>query len=204
MKPLRRCALTLKMALLCAATSWFGHPAALFAGLPMRSRSTAVPIVPPSAPPTITLQPPPAPPIPPVGALTTSNYSLNREIVRRVIYVHINQIRTCYQQALVRQPTLAGRLVVIFEINPKGQVDDLLIPETSLPAPVMLQCISDTMRSWEFPPTPYYNGSTRIVYPFVLRPKVPEPPSGIEVTDEELAKLGILKDPEPPPVDITF
>ena len=66
------------------------------------------------------------------------------------------------------------------------------------------QCIGDTMRTWEFPAAPYYSGNVRIVYPFVLKPKVPEPPAGIEVTDEELAKIGITKDPEPPAADVIF
>src|SRR5689334_4724156 len=106
MKPLSCSALMLPIAVALGAMSV--HPAQVHAGLPMRTRSSPLPIVPASPPPSLTMQPPPGPPQPPVGALTTSNYSLNREVVRRVIYVHINQIRYCYQQALVKQPTLAG------------------------------------------------------------------------------------------------
>lgn len=200
----RRTALMLPIinALVCAAALL--GPAELSAGLPPRPRVSTLPSLPPGPPPGLTLQPLPGPPLPPPGAGTTSNYSLNRDVVRRVIYLHINQIRYCYQQALIKQRTLAGRLVVIFDISAKGQIEDLLISETTLDSPPLLQCIGDTMRGWEFPPTPYYNGTVRVVYPFVLRPKVPDVPSGIEVSDDELAKLGILKDPEPPPVDVVF
>jgi outer membrane biosynthesis protein TonB len=191
------------LAVTLAAAALLPAPA-LHAGLPSRPRISMMPNVPPPPPPSLTLQPPPGPPLPPPGAGTTSNYSLNRDVVRRVIYLHINQIRNCYQQALIKQRTLAGRLVVIFDISAKGQIEDLLIGETTLASPPLLQCISETMRTWEFPPTPYYNGTVRVVYPFVLRPKVPDAPAGVEVTDEELAKLGILKDPEPPPVDVLF
>lgn len=199
----RRCsALMLPVA---AALCVLAGEASVHAGLPMRSRSsTPLPSVPASPAPGLTMRPALGPTVPPVGALTTDNYGINRDVVRRVIYVHINQVRHCYQQALSKQPSLAGRLVVIFEINPKGQVDELLIGETALNAPALLQCIGDTMRTWEFPPAPYYSGNVRIVYPFVLRPKVPEPPAGIEVSDEELAKLGIVKDPEPPSADVIF
>jgi len=175
------------------------------AAQPMRSRAplpVTAPVVPP--PPTLTFQPPLPQPPPPPDAEGTSNYALNREVVRRVIYVHVNQIRYCYQQALLRQPKLAGRLSLHFEITPAGQVQDLFIGETSMQAPELMQCISDTVQSWAFPPTPYYAGVVRVIYPFVLRPKVPEPPSGIEVSDDELAALGIQKDPEPPAVDILF
>lgn len=206
MKPLRCSApkLPIAAALLCGATLFGAPEAELHAGLPMRARGSTPPALPANPPPSLTLRPPPGPAVPPPGALTTDNYGLNREVVRRVIYVHINQIRHCYQLALSKQPTLAGRLVVIFEINPKGRVDDLLIAETALEAPALLQCIGDTMRGWEFPAAPYYSGNVRIVYPFVLKPKVPEPPAGIEVTDEELARLGITKDPEPPAADVIF
>lgn len=205
MKPLRCSALLrpIAMALLCGATL-FGVPGAGRAGVPMRSRGATLPSLPAPPPQNLTLRPPPGPPVPPPGALTTDAYGINRDVVRRVIYAHINQIRHCYQQALSKQPTLAGRLVVIFEISPKGHVDDLLISESALGVPALHQCIGDTMRAWEFPAAPFYSGNVRIVYPFVLRPKVPEPPSGIEVTDDELAKLGILKDPEPPVADVVF
>ncbi len=199
----RRCS-ALMLPLAAALVAFALGEASLHAGLPMRPRSSPLPSGQVGPTPSLSMRPPMGPTVPPVGALTTDNYCLNREVVRRVIYVHINQIRHCYQQALSKQPTLAGRLVVIFEINPKGQVDDLLISETALNSPPLLQCISDTMRTWEFPSTPYYSGNVRIVYPFVLRPKIPEPPAGIEVSDDELAKLGIVKDPEPPPVDIVF
>ena len=91
-------------------------------------------------------------------------YFVSGRIVRRVIYAHINQIRHCYQQSLSKQPTLAGRLVVIFEISPKGHVDDLLISESALGVPALHQCIGDTMRTWEFPAAPFYSGNVRIVY----------------------------------------
>lgn len=199
----RRCS-ALMLPVAAALVSFAAGEASLHAGLPMRPRSAPLSSAPAGPAPSLSLRPPMGPTVPPVGALTTDNYCLNREVVRRVIYVHINQIRHCYQQALSKQPTLAGRLVVIFEINPKGQVDDLLIGETALSSPPLLQCIGDTMRTWEFPPAPYYSGNVRIVYPFVLRSKIPEPPAGIEVSDDELAKLGIVKDPEPPPVDVVF
>ena len=43
--------------------------------------------------------PPPPPPLDP-----QQEHQLERDIVRRVIYLHLNQVRYCYQQSLVRQP----------------------------------------------------------------------------------------------------
>lgn len=215
--------------LLGGATTW--------AALPLRSRTPSaspppaaavssyqVPAAPTGLPP-FTIAPPPLQ-IPPADANTNGNYSLSREVVRRVIWVHVNQIKFCYQQALTKQPMLAGRLTAVFQIDPQGKVQSLALRDSEIPplllpgpgsappvvakamplsqAPLLLSCIGDAMRVWEFPPTPYYSGTTEISYPFVLKPRIPDPPPGIQVSDDELAVLGVIRDPEPPSVDILF
>lgn len=146
----------------------------------------------------------PLPPQAPPGDPQRTDYSLDRDSIRRVIYVHVKQIRHCYQLALLKQPTLQGKVVLSFDINPMGQVEELGIRETTLQSPSLLDCVSESMRTWEFPRAPFASGNLRVIYPFVFRPKIPEPPAGIQVSDEELAQLGILKDPEPPNVEILF
>jgi len=172
------------------------------AAVPWRLRSAAAP-VPPSTAMAAPLPTPP-PPALPQDAYPRISQGLTAETVRRVIWVHINQIRYCYQQALFKQPTLAGRMLVNFQINPQGQVLELSVRESTLESPQLIACVSDAMRAWEFPPTPSYDGITEINYPFLLRPRIPEPPAGIQVSDAELESIGIFKDPEPPPVDILF
>ena len=207
------------------------------AALPLRGRGpTTMPgqpspvssyQAPPAAvvPPPFTITPPPLQ-IPPPDANTNGNYSLSRDVIRRVVWVHINQIKFCYQQALVKQPMLAGRLTAVFQIDPQGHVQSLALRDSELPplllpgpgsappvvakplplsqAPQLLSCVGDAMRIWDFPPTPYYSGMTEITYPFVLKPRIPDPPPGIQVSDDELTALGIQRDPEPPSVDILF
>lgn len=145
---------------------------------------------------------PPQQPVPPDAQ--RADYSLDRDSIRRVIYVHIKQVRHCYQLALMKQPTLQGRVVLQFDINPFGQVEELGVRETTLQSPPLLDCVSESMRGWEFPRAPFASGNVRIIYPFVFRPKIPEPAVGIQVSDEELAQIGILKDPDPPNVEILF
>lgn len=205
--------------------------------LPLRARSASTtPVQPatvssyqvapaPVVPPPFTITPPPLQ-IPPPDANTNGNYSLSRDVVRRVVWVHLNEIKFCYQQALAKQPMLAGRLTAVFQIDPQGHVQSLALRDGELPplllpgpgsappmvakplplslAPQLLSCVGDAMRIWEFPPTPYYSGMTEITYPFVLKPRIPDPPPGIQVSDDELAALGIQRDPEPPSVDILF
>lgn len=225
---------------LSAVAAWWAVTAGLstpWAALPLRARTPAPTVtqpatvssyqVPPPAsqPPPFTIVPPPHQ-IPPADANTNGNYSLSREVIRRVIWVHVNEIKFCYQQALSKQPMLAGRLTAVFQIDPQGRVQSLALRDSEIPplllpgpgsspplvakaqplsqAPLLLSCIGDAMRIWEFPPTPYYSGTTEISYPFVLKPRIPDPPPGIQVSDDELAALGVLRDPEPPSVDILF
>jgi hypothetical protein len=175
------------------------------AALPMRLRSSQAPAIPAGTALTIPAPPPP----PPTPSNQPDTYprlgrGISADLVRRVVWVHVNQIKYCYQQALFKQPGLAGRLVVNFQISPLGQVLELAVRETTLQSPPLEACITDTMRTWEFPPTPHYAGVTEINYPFVLRTKVVEPPLGVQVSDAELERIGIFRDPEPPAVDILF
>jgi hypothetical protein len=172
------------------------------AALPMRLRSAAAQATTNSA---MALPlPTPPPPAPPPDLFPRIGQGLSADVIRRVIWVHINQIKYCYQQALFKQPTLAGRMVVNFQVNPHGQVLDLSVRETTLESPQLVTCVSESMRGWEFPPTPTYDGVTEVNYPFIMRPRVPEPVYGVQVSDTDLERLGIFKDPEPPPVDILF
>ena len=129
-------------------------------------------------------------------------HQLERDIVRRVIYLHVNQIRYCYQQSLSRQPKLAGRLVVRFDITPQGKVQSLLVTESNLSVE-MQSCVAETIRTWEFPESDS-DENISVNYPFTFRLKTPDAFGGIQVSDAELEALGIFKDPEPPPVEILF
>lgn len=131
---------------------------------------------------------------------------LTRDIIRRVIYVHINEIRHCYQRELQMRPTLAGRLTASFWIDGQGQVHDLQIARDTLRIPSLLLCISGAIARWEFPAT-QARGITVVNYPFQLRPRPPDPSqpaTGVQVSDEELEKLGIRKEDGLPGADILF
>src|SRR6185295_3980242 len=53
---------------------------------------------------------------------TSVHGSLDKEIVRRIIRRHINEVRFCYEEALRKQPRLGGRIGVQFTIAGSGQV----------------------------------------------------------------------------------
>ncbi len=51
--------------------------------------------------------------------------SLSKEVIRRVIRRHINEVRFCYEQELNQRPDLEGRVTVSFIISPTGAVQTL-------------------------------------------------------------------------------
>jgi len=122
---------------------------------------------------------------PPVAALTprprivpiidvvrerlTSKGSLDKEIVRRIIRAHLNEIRYCYETELARRPTLAGRVVLQFAIAPSGQVLSSVVQDSTLHLVPLESCMTQSVRRWIFP-QPAGGGLTVVSYPFVLAP----------------------------------
>jgi TonB family protein len=90
-----------------------------------------------------------------------------KEIVRRVIRQHKNEIRYCYQKELQSQEDLAGRVVVRFTITPTGAVISSMIAESSLGNRAVESCIAQSVRRWLFP-KPHGGGLVEVNYPFEL------------------------------------
>jgi TonB family protein len=93
--------------------------------------------------------------------------SLDKELVRRTIRTHLNEVRYCYEQELPRHPTLAGRLAVQFVILPSGQVTSSVVQESTLNLGSLEGCVTQAVRRWKFP-QPAGGGLTIVTYPFVL------------------------------------
>jgi hypothetical protein len=145
-----------------------------------------------------------APPLTLAAPAPSVSGVLTRDVIRRVIYVHVNEIRHCYQQELQMRPALAGRVTFSFRITDRGQVRDLAVQRTSLNLPSLLLCLSEAMRKWEFPAT-YNRGVTQVTYPFLLRPRPKDLPTvGVQISDEELERLGVPRETEAPAADILF
>jgi TonB family protein len=97
-----------------------------------------------------------------------SQGSLDRDIVRRIIRQHLNEVKYCYEQQLPRHPDLAGRISVQFTIASGGNVTASLMQSSSLNNVAVESCIVQAVRRWEFPARP--SGMTIVSYPFVLVP----------------------------------
>ena len=92
--------------------------------------------------------------------------SLSKEVIRRVIRRHINEVRFCYEQELDRVPTSQGRVAVKFIISPRA-VQTAATASSTLGSPKAEGCIANAVRRWTFP-SPEGGGIVVVTYPFVL------------------------------------
>lgn len=137
------------------------------------------PPVAPSGPPVVPMPatPPPLPPpepeppsAPTVSDGTEVRGSLDREVIRSTIRRHVSEVRYCYEEALARDPTLAGRVTVSFVIGPTGAVQSASSSRSTLSGPratEVAECIVRRVRTWTFP-APDGGGIVAVDYPFVF------------------------------------
>ncbi len=89
--------------------------------------------------------------------------SYSRDLVRRVVRTHFDEIEACL--ATQSDPKLAGKVVIAWTIELDGKPSKARVTETTVGDEVA-GCIRDAITTWEFPkPT---HGALEITYPFVL------------------------------------
>lgn len=94
--------------------------------------------------------------------------SLSKEVIRRIIRRHINEVRFCYEQELNARPDLEGRVSIKFIIAPTGAVQNAAVAGSTMNNPRVENCIAKAARRWNFP-APEGGGIVVVTYPFVLQ-----------------------------------
>lgn len=100
------------------------------------------------------------------GAVSTYG-SLSKEVIRRVVRRHINEIKFCYEQQLNARPDLAGRVSTKFIISPTGSVQAATVTASELRNTQVESCMTQAIRRWTFP-APDGGGVVVVNYPFML------------------------------------
>jgi hypothetical protein len=95
--------------------------------------------------------------------------TLDKEIIRRIVRRHLNEVKFCYDQALTRQPKLEGRLVAQFTISGSGQVIASVKQSSTLGALEAEMCVVNAIKRWNFP-APQGGGLAIVTYPFTFAP----------------------------------
>jgi TonB family protein len=93
--------------------------------------------------------------------------SLSKEVIRRVVRRHINEVKFCYEQQLNARPDLSGRVTTRFVISPTGSVQSAMVGSSSLRNEAVESCIVRAVRRWTFP-APDGGGVVVVNYPFLL------------------------------------
>jgi hypothetical protein len=105
----------------------------------------------------------------PILGVASVRGTLDKEIIRRIVRRHLNEVKYCYDQALVKQPKLDGRLVAQFTIAGNGQVIASLKSSSTLGSPAVEMCVVNAIKRWEFP-APTGGGLAIVTYPFTFSP----------------------------------
>ena len=93
--------------------------------------------------------------------------SLDKEIIRRVVRQHRQEIKYCYESELQKNKNLQGRVVVRFTISATGSVVSAVVKETNLSNAQVERCMTGKIRRWVFP-EPKGGGIVIVNYPFNL------------------------------------
>jgi TonB family protein len=101
-----------------------------------------------------------------VGPVET-NGGLSKEVIRRVVRRHHNEVKFCYEQALRARPDLEGRVTTRFMISPSGSVAASVVQSSTLGSGEAEQCITQAITRWNFP-APSDGGMVSVTYPFVF------------------------------------
>jgi biopolymer transport protein ExbD len=95
--------------------------------------------------------------------------NLDGDIIRRIVRAHINEVRSCYNAGLTKNPELEGRVTIDFVIASTGKVGDSKVAENTLSDENVGACIAKAVKRWTFP-KPGGGGEVEVSYPFQLSP----------------------------------
>jgi len=95
----------------------------------------------------------------------TTGGQISNDDVKKVMSAHIGKIQACYEDQLKANPKLAGRVIVKFTIEPKGNVSQA--DATGVSAEVD-KCIAAIVKTLKFPAPK--GGAAHVSYPFSFKP----------------------------------
>ncbi len=92
-------------------------------------------------------------------------------VVVKMIKTRIRAIQICYEKELARNPTLQGKVVVQFTIQPTGSVTNASATTNTTNDPNVASCVVSTISRFRFNDPAPEGGSVTFSYPFVFAPQ---------------------------------
>jgi len=95
---------------------------------------------------------------------------LSKDIINAVVARHRSEIRWCYEAALQKNPSLRGKVVMAFNIQPNGVVSYAGTKESTVGDAALENCIASKIKTWIFPKPEAPVVTEVSAYPFYLNP----------------------------------
>ena len=96
----------------------------------------------------------------------SSQGQIDKEAVAKAINSHLAEVQRCYEAALLKNPGLAGKVVLEWSISTQGRVVSSKSKSSTLKDSSVETCILRSLNTWQFPPA---RGSSVIIsYPFIF------------------------------------
>jgi hypothetical protein len=92
--------------------------------------------------------------------------TIDKEAVAKVVNSHLQEVRACYERALLKDPGLAGKIVLEWGISTSGTVTSAKTKSSTMKNASVEGCIMTSLKTWKFPPAK--GGNVIISYPFMF------------------------------------
>ncbi|MCG3173456.1 MAG: hypothetical protein GMKNLPBB_01653 [Myxococcota bacterium] len=122
---------------------------------------SGAPVGPPPALVPVTLAPPDPPTGDGPGSLTAMEQrvspledpspAIHPSLIEAVVARWRGQVRACYEKSLLRDPQLAGRVLMVFTIGPDGAVTSAQADPDSVQNGELHECLESRLMEWRFP-----------------------------------------------------
>ncbi|HXX30760.1 MAG TPA: adventurous gliding motility protein GltG [Myxococcaceae bacterium] len=94
--------------------------------------------------------------------------SIDRELIRRVVRSHLDQLRYCYDVQLTKNPKLSGKVAVKWVVSEQGTVSSSVVVQTTTGNSELDTCVAGRVLTWVFP-KPKGGGVAVVTYPFIFK-----------------------------------
>ena len=99
--------------------------------------------------------------------------ALDPEKVRGVVASHREELRSCYERAVLENPTLEGTCTLRIVIAGDGSVGTTSLQGSTLRSVSLGRCLLQLVRTWRFPP-PTDGKTAAVDYPLAFRKEAPD------------------------------
>ena len=92
--------------------------------------------------------------------------TIDKRIIAKVVRQHVGELRSCYQNELMRNIHLKGEITLQWVIT-QGMVTEIHIKESTVNNQNLEQCVVDAMKHWRYP-FPKGGNRTMVEFPFTF------------------------------------